>query len=233
MYRFSRKKQRTISIILLLIMVQDLIPIQLFALTSGPAQPETRQFAPSGMDNMVDPFTGDFNYNIPLMDVGGYPITLNYAAGITPDQEASWVGLGWNLNVGAINRTMRGLPDDYAGDSVSKEYNVKANQTFGLSGDLGFEIYGFEAAKIGIGFTGSMFYNTYNGIGTSVGINPSIAFASKNQPSLTGHLGVNATLGSESVLGIAPSTGIGYKMSSDNSSLTLSANTGFSFSTRE
>src|SRR6478752_5361277 len=83
----------------------NLAPIQLFALTSGPSQPETQQFAPAGMDNMVDPFTGDFSYNIPLLDVGGYPVNLNYAAGITPDQEASWVGLGGNLNVGAINRS--------------------------------------------------------------------------------------------------------------------------------
>ncbi|HTF81332.1 MAG TPA: hypothetical protein VL947_06400, partial [Cytophagales bacterium] len=50
----------------------NLAPMHVFALTSGPAQPETQQFAPAGMDNMVDPFTGDFSYNIPLMDVGGY-----------------------------------------------------------------------------------------------------------------------------------------------------------------
>jgi hypothetical protein len=233
MYTFSRKYQRIISVILLLIMMQSIVPTRLLALTSGPAQPETQQFAPAGMDNMVDPFTGDFSYNVPLMDVGGYPVTLNYAAGITPDQEASWVGLGWNLNVGAINRTMRGLPDDFGGENVTKEYNTKANQTFGLSGDLGFELYGFEAAKLKIGFSGSIFYNTYNGVGTSVGINPSVAFAAKDQPSLTANMGVNASLGSESGLSIAPSAGIGYKMSADNSGSTLNATTGFAFSTRE
>lgn len=74
---------------------------------------------------MVDPFTGDFNYNIPLMDVGGYPVNLSYHSGITPDQEASWTGLGWNINPGVINRNMRGLPDDFSGDNVTKDYNIK------------------------------------------------------------------------------------------------------------
>ena len=41
---------------------------------------------------MVDLFSGDFNYNIPLMEVGGYPINLSYHSGIGMDQEASWVG---------------------------------------------------------------------------------------------------------------------------------------------
>lgn len=233
MYKFSRKYQRILSVVLLVIMIQSILPTRAFALTSGPAQPETQQFAPAGMDNLVDPFTGDFTYNIPLMEIGEFPINLNYAAGITPDQEASWVGLGWNLNVGAINRTMRGLPDDYAGDNVTKDYNIKANQTFGLSGDLGFELYGFEAAKLQIGFSGSIFYNTYNGVGTSVGINPSVAFAAKNQPSLTANLGVNASLSSESGLGITPTAGLGYQMKSGNSLRTLEATTGFIYSTRE
>jgi hypothetical protein len=35
----------------------NLAPLNVFALTSGPSQPETQQFAPVGMDNMVDPFT--------------------------------------------------------------------------------------------------------------------------------------------------------------------------------
>src|SRR5215831_3370976 len=37
---------------------------------SGPSQPEMSSFKSVGNDNMVDLFTGDFSYNIPLMDVG-------------------------------------------------------------------------------------------------------------------------------------------------------------------
>ena len=64
---------------------------------------------------MVDLSSGDMSYNIPLMDVGGYPLNLAYTAGVGMDQEASWVGLGWNLSVGQINRNVRGLPDDFNG----------------------------------------------------------------------------------------------------------------------
>ncbi len=69
-------------------------------------------------DEMVDPFTGDFFYSIPLMDVEGYPITLSYNSNITMNTEASWVGLGWNLNVGSVEREMRGIPDEFDGTQI-------------------------------------------------------------------------------------------------------------------
>ena len=31
---------------------------------SGPGQPEVQSFRPAGVTEMVDPFTGDFSYNI-------------------------------------------------------------------------------------------------------------------------------------------------------------------------
>lgn len=86
----------------------------------GPTQPEASSFTPIGVTDMVDPFTGDFKYNIPLMDIEGYPINIAYNSGVTMDQEASWVGLGWNLNAGAITRSLRGVPDDFSGDLVRK-----------------------------------------------------------------------------------------------------------------
>jgi len=64
----------------------------------GPSQPEMASFKSVGTDNMVNLFTGDFNYNIPLLDVGGYPVNIFYDGGVGMDQEASWVGLGWNIN---------------------------------------------------------------------------------------------------------------------------------------
>lgn len=71
---------------------------------------------------MVNPVTGDLNYSLPIMEVpgpeGSYPITLNYAAGIRIDQQSSWVGLGWNLQPGAITRSISRFPDDYKGDAV-------------------------------------------------------------------------------------------------------------------
>lgn len=87
-----------------------------YALQGGPSQPDYVQFEPSGMQDMVNLLNGDFSYQIPLSDVpspyGNYPLSISYHAGISPQQEASWVGLGWSLNPGAINRDVRGVPDD-------------------------------------------------------------------------------------------------------------------------
>ena len=94
---------------------------------------EVDSFEPVGTTQMVDLFSGDFNYNIPLFDVGGYPVNLAYHGGIGMEQEASWVGLGWNINPGAINRSMRGIPDDFKGDEIKKEFNIKDNVTYGLN----------------------------------------------------------------------------------------------------
>jgi len=44
----------------------------------GPSQPEMSSFKSVGVDNMVNLFTGDFSYNIPLLDVGGYTVNIFY-----------------------------------------------------------------------------------------------------------------------------------------------------------
>lgn len=99
---------------------------------SGPGQAETSGFSINSTDGMVDKFTGDFSYSIPLMDVEGYPIVISYNSNVTMLQEASWVGLGWNLNVGAISREMRGIPDDFNGeDEIVRTFNQKNNSTTG------------------------------------------------------------------------------------------------------
>ncbi len=54
------------------------------------------------------------------------------------DQEASWVGLGWNINTGEINRQMRGIPDDFKGDPVTTKFNMKDNTTVGFNAGVGF-----------------------------------------------------------------------------------------------
>src|SRR5262252_1562717 len=55
---------------------------------------------------------GDLQFRLPLLTVPGrngldVPIVLTYQSGPRNQQPASWVGLGFNLQVGTITRTVR------------------------------------------------------------------------------------------------------------------------------
>ncbi|MDX2362382.1 MAG: hypothetical protein QNK23_16355 [Crocinitomicaceae bacterium] len=92
--------------------------------SSGTGQVDNSGFSLGSTDGMVDKFTGDFSYSIPLMDVEGYPIVLTYNSNVAMNSEASWVGLGWNLNVGSVTREMRGIPDEFNGEQeITREFN--------------------------------------------------------------------------------------------------------------
>lgn len=79
-------------------------------------------------DYPVSYYTGTPNTSIPLyeIDVDGFklPISLNYhASGIRVDQEATWVGLGWSLDVGSrISRTAN-CTDDFLMGSVDPDHS--------------------------------------------------------------------------------------------------------------
>jgi len=147
----------------------------------GPDQPEVQSFTPVGTDGMVDPFTGDFSYNIPLIEVDGYPVNLAYSAGVGMEQEASWVGLGWNVNPGVINRNMRGIPDDFSGDEIVQEYNQKDNWTVGTSAGANLEAFGLSLGNFGLNASLGIQYNNYTGFSSDVSIGPSFSIAKKNQ----------------------------------------------------
>lgn len=151
------------------------------AISDGPLMPEYTSFEPADATESVNLQTGNLVYNLPILNVGGdYPMSLSYHAGIQPEQEASWVGLGWTLNAGAINRATVGYPDDwYAGICRSHIYDdshdekwwlqvgtpggvLKAqfNSEEGLTGlstailRADFEWYGFKASAsldVGVG----------------------------------------------------------------------------------
>ncbi len=125
-------------------------PFQAWALTGGPTQPEFATFTPSGVDNMVDLFTGDFSYNIPLLDVDGYPINISYSSGIGVEDQASMVGLGWTLNAGGIiNRSVRGIPDDFNGeDRITTTTNINPVWAASVGINLKPEILGFNLSKV-------------------------------------------------------------------------------------
>ena len=119
----------------------------------GPGQPEMATFKSISVNDMVNTFTGDFSYNIPLLDIGGYPLNIFYNAGPTMEQDASWVGLGWNINPGTVSRTMRGIPDDFNGktndpDIIVKEQNIKPDLTVSAKVGGNAEFVGFPHSHL-------------------------------------------------------------------------------------
>ncbi|TNE81424.1 MAG: hypothetical protein EP332_04700 [Bacteroidetes bacterium] len=143
------KSLKRVSIAMLGIMVMEMVsPMAAFALTGGPSQPEVQSFEPVGTTEMVDLFSGDFVYNIPLLDIEGFPINVAYHSGVGMDDEASWVGLGWNINPGVVNRNLRGLPDDFNGDQITKETHLKNDWTLGINFNPSVEIIGKNTEKV-------------------------------------------------------------------------------------
>ncbi len=105
--------------------------------TFVPTSPETASLL-KYQETPVSHYTGVPNISIPICGIQGrtinVPVSLSYhAGGIKVNEEASWVGLGWNLNVGGqITRVMRGLPDD----TPTKGYlhtNTKVSYIKGLT----------------------------------------------------------------------------------------------------
>jgi hypothetical protein len=176
-------------LVLFTFLYQIFFPTIAYALTGGPSQPEMESFEPVNTTEMVDLFSGDFTYNIPLLDVGGYPINISYHSGVTMDQEASWVGLGWNINPGVVNRNLRGLPDDFKGDELTKEFNIRENETWGVN--IGAQLQLFGLKNLGLGINTGVFKNNYKGMGLSFGVSPSISAGQSGKGSLTGGLGLS------------------------------------------
>ncbi|WP_343673841.1 PA14 domain-containing protein [Chitinophaga sp.] len=195
------------------------------AFIGGPTQPESQAFQSVNSDNMVDLFTGDFSYSIPLLDVGGYPLALGYNSGVGMSDDASWVGLGWNLNPGSITRNLRGLPDDFNGaDTVTKVSAVKANTTVGVNVSLSQETIGIPLFSnlISIGASAGITYNNYKGWGMSAGLSPSINAGSSSMGNLTASLSIT----NSSMDGLTISPNLEYQMS--NKDGTLNGNIGLS-----
>ena len=148
-----QKHQRFIATFFLLIFLPTLVPTNLFASNNGPKAAEAASFEPVDATDMVNLATGDMSYVMPLLNVpspeGGYPITLAYHGGIAYDMESSWVGLGWNINPGAIERGVNGSPDDWK-EALTITRNYYNNTSHAL--DIGVSA-GLEGASIDLGVT--------------------------------------------------------------------------------
>lgn len=158
------------------ILVETILPMQVFALTSGPKSPDFMSFTPVATTNMVDMLSGNFNYNLPVIDIpgaegGGYSLSLAYNSGVNSEQEASWVGLGWSLNPGIIDRSMRGFPDDFDGVKVQHYNRTTPNWNISLSARGGMEII---SKDMGVNVTPSVRLNNHTGYSRSVGLGLSV-----------------------------------------------------------
>jgi hypothetical protein len=146
----------------------------------GPSKPEANSFKSVSANDLVNLFTGSFSYNIPLLDVGGYPVNIFYNGANGMEDEASWVGLGWNINPGTINRNMRGIPDDFNGsDSIKQTMKMKPNITVGGSIGASTEIMGFEKLRISAGL--GVLSNNYLGPALDYNLGTNLTYSiSKN-----------------------------------------------------
>jgi hypothetical protein len=230
---------KVVTAYLLLNLVGEIVfPTMAMALTSGPVSIDQASFEPAATSEMVDLATGDFTYNIPLMDVDGYPINIAYHGGVDMDQDASMVGLGWTLNVGALNRSMRGLPDDFSGDEVVTEMNLRPNYTVGGELDVSLELLGMEninntfgpfAANFGPNIGLGVSFNNYVGFSTelSVGFSAGISLFAEDGDNALAAVGLNGSKSSNSRGGMTTSLGAGVSILSGNIGIGIgySANT--------
>lgn len=184
-----RKYFRFYAWLLISSMIFGILPLPRAMANGGPTQPEFSNFVPAGVSEMVDVSTGTFTYNIPIGSIGSYPINLAYQSGITMDQAASCVGLGWTINTGSVKRNMRGLPDDAKGDIVVKEMHLKPNKTWGVSTHYDLEIFG---ANIPIPpVTTDLSFNNYSGFEIGFGLSMGFSLAKFVKIPLTASLGLS------------------------------------------
>ena len=147
----SKPSHRIIAVFLTLNFLTTLVPINLiYASNNGPNAPEAAGFEPVDATDMVNLATGDLSYVMPLLDMNGFPVTMSYHAGVPLDMESSWIGLGWNLNTGAINRSVSGTPDDWKnGNSLDFIYYQDSEEFYSVNVGIGLS----EAAEVGVGMS--------------------------------------------------------------------------------
>ncbi len=133
-----------------------------FAQTSGATAPEVAQFEPVDITDLVNLATGDFQYALPVGSLPGapggtFPLSLNYKAGVRLAQEASWVGLGWNLQPGSISRAVRAYPDDYLAAPIYTTERLRSTYSYSVG-------IGFQGANVGVN------WDNHGGFGGQVGL---------------------------------------------------------------
>ncbi|MBL7974935.1 MAG: hypothetical protein JNJ85_08485, partial [Candidatus Kapabacteria bacterium] len=138
--------------------------------------------SPNQSNNMVNPFDGSFSYSIPILTVPGpngsdFPVTLTYNSKyIKPENDATWVGFGWSLDVGAINREQIGIADDMSGEPIMYTTKTKPNITVALRYPLNLsESFDFKSSPGGWNADFTLRYNNQRGYDLIYGVNAQIS----------------------------------------------------------
>ncbi len=175
--------------LLITIVVTLLVWHHASALQGGPTMPEYVKFEPTDITDIVNMNTGDFVYSVPLGDVpgpaGSFPISMSYHSGVGHEQEATWVGLGWTLNPGAVNRMLRGVADDiHNSATLSYIYAHDRRTGWGVNVGAGWGPVGLD-----------MTYDTDKGFGGSVSLGAQIGPAQVGVDIGTNGVGLDASVG--------------------------------------
>ncbi len=185
----NKKNPKSLGIVITILMFS--LCIQTIK-AQGPSSPEAAGFEPVDATDMVSLSTGNLSYVLPLLDVEGFPVSLSYHAGITADMDASWVGLGWYLTPGAINRSVMNTPDDWkSGVGINFNSYSITQKYFGISVEVGFP----GAATVGVGL------NWGGGQGLSGSVNATLGIGAGTGNMVQGGISAGASTTGNASLG--------------------------------
>jgi hypothetical protein len=96
---------------------------------------------------------------------------------------------------------VRGIPDDFSGDTVETDHYVKPEVTVGGKVNAKFE---FKGIPLTAGVTLGIFNNNYTGIGAEIGANAGISYSLPSDGFLTSELGLGVNSSTQSGVSLSP-----------------------------
>ncbi|MEO8234767.1 MAG: hypothetical protein ABI549_05080 [Flavobacterium sp.] len=156
------------------------------------SSPEVSNFEKYSL-NQINQYTGKVGTSIPVYTIKTgnivYPINLVYnSSGIKVDQLASDVGLGWNLTMSVVTKTINGRPGDGSGYTNHSEVNYGDPDPANVY-DFAPDTYHFYCN----GFSTDFFFSDVN---TPVELNPQgtkIEFGANSSLVITTNQGIKYT----------------------------------------
>ncbi|KAB1065896.1 hypothetical protein [Salibacter halophilus] len=188
--------------LILLFLIEMWRPSITYAITGHSKMPEYGSFSPITSSNAVNTFNGSFNYSLPVLKIpNGYPLNLTYnSSKVNTNSLSSWVGLGWDLNVGSVDRVKNGYPDEYDGSQkVVQHSRTEPNWTVSAGTRLGMDVMKF--GNLGVSGSASKSYNNYTGLKTTLSMGFNFAgVANLNLTYSAGQFGFNPSINPAAIL---------------------------------